>query len=165
MFAALPSRIIDTRFNLESGSDGSSVIDVAAMFLDVETYLSSVLVLIALSMLASTLLSEREVEATAIRVRGATRATVASLLWGDLASTATLGVVVGLLVGLCGSWFLVQALSEFIDPSPLVRPWVLSADSIAASVALAMAALGVLLVLAWHASEPDSSRILRERSL
>lgn len=165
LFAALPSRIIDTRFNLESGSDGSSVIDVAAMFLDVETYLSSVLVLIALSMLASTLLSEREVEATAIRVRGATRATVASLLWGDLASTATLGVVVGLLVGLCGSWFLVQALSEFIDPSPLVRPWVLSADSIAASVALAMAALGVLLVLAWHASEPDSSRILRERSL
>lgn len=165
LFAAFPSRIIDTRFGGESGSDGSSVVDVAAGFLNVETYLSSVLVLMALSMLASTLLSEREVEATAIRVRGARRATVASFFWGDLASTATLGAVIGLLVGLGGSWFLVQALSEFIDPSPLVRPWVVSADAIAASVALALAALGVLFLLAWHAAEPDSARILKERSL
>jgi len=165
LFAAFPSRVLEVEFNAQSGKGGSSFVDIAASFLSVETYLSSVLVLTALSLLASTLLSEREVEVATIRVRGARRATVATFLWGELASIAVLGVLVGVPVGLTGSWFLVQALSKFIDPSVLVRPWIVPGEAIVAALSLATAALGVLFLLAWHASEPDSVRILKERSL
>lgn len=163
VLAAFPSQVLEISTRTPSGDD--PLVDIAAAFLAVETYVSAILVLMALSMLAATLLSERELEVAAIRVRGAGRLTVARFLWGELASTTTLGLFLGVGIGMVGSVFLVQALSKFIDQSVLVRPWIVTAESVGIALLLGITSLAILFLVAWRASVMDSVRIFKERAL